>query len=71
MQVIIDGTSAYLEGEVISATIAPDDLAAINERLAANDSRQIATNEAVISFRTRSLAELRTASSYREFDPLL
>ena len=62
VQVIIDGTLAYLEGEVISAAVAPEDLAAINEELAANDGRQIATHEAVISFRTRSPAEMRAAS---------
>ncbi|QWC57158.1 hypothetical protein F7D01_08720 [Erythrobacter sp. 3-20A1M] len=62
VQVIIDGTLAYLEGEVIPAAVAPEDLAAINEQLAARDSRQITTKEAVISFRTRSPSEIRAAS---------
>jgi hypothetical protein len=62
VRVLVDGTLVYLEGEVFSNTVAPDDLATINERLAANDSRQIATSEAVISFRTRSPAEMRAAS---------
>ena len=62
VRVLINGASAYLEGEVFSAATAPDDLAAINERLADNNSRQIAANETVISFRIRSPAEMRAAS---------
>ena len=61
-QVLLDGTLAHLEGEVFSVAVAPDDIATINERLAAKSSPQIAASEAVISFRTRSPAEMRAAS---------
>jgi len=61
-QVLLDGTLAYLEGEVLTMAVAPDDVAAINERLAASGSPQITASDAVISFRTRSPVETRAAS---------
>lgn len=62
VRVLLDGTLAYLEGEVFSDAVAPDDVATINERLAINASHQIAATDVVISFRTRSPAEMRAAS---------
>jgi hypothetical protein len=61
-QILLDGTLAYLEGEVFSMALAPEDVATINERLAVKGSPQISAGEAVISFRTRSPAETRAAS---------
>ena len=61
-QILLDGSLAYLEGEVFSIAVAPEEVAIINERLAASGSPQIAASEAVISFRTRSPEEMRAAS---------
>ena len=59
--VMIDGTaSAYLEGEVFSSATAADDVATINGKM--TGGLRIEPEDVVMSFRTRSPAEMRAAS---------
>ena len=59
---VLDGTPAYLEGEIFSSIVAPQSIAELNERLATSGSPQIGTGEAVMSIRVRSPSEMRAAS---------
>ncbi|NBC37010.1 hypothetical protein GTZ99_10625 [Novosphingobium sp. FSY-8] len=61
--VTVDGKDAYLEGELYPASLAPADVADINERIGnAGGTFRIAPNDIVISMRTRTPAEARAAT---------
>lgn len=59
----VDGKDAYLEGELAVATAMPIDVRLINDRLAASASQErIKSNNALMSVRVRSVAEMQAAS---------
>ncbi len=60
---MIDGTEAYLEGELAPASAIPTDVKSINDRLSASSpSEIIKTDDVVMSVRVRSPTEMRAAS---------
>lgn len=56
-----DGPQAYLEGELFTAILQPKDTSELNERMQLSDLK-ITEKDAVMSMRTRSIAEVRAAS---------
>lgn len=61
--VTIDGKYAYLEGEAAAASMIPDEIKSINDRLGASASHEnIKEGDAIMSIRVRSPTEVRAAS---------
>ena len=61
--VALDGTEAYLEGQLSTATLSGEDVSVINARLAAAGSAfRITDGHALMSVRVRSQVEMRATS---------
>lgn len=59
----VDGQDVYLEGELSPVSLSREEARAINERVGASGgSFRISDRHALVSFRVRSLSEMRAAS---------